>query len=119
MPENRIDLDRLVGALERQRQRQKLSWRQLAHGAGVSPSTMTRMQQGKLPDINTFAALTQWLGLPAEEFLMSKKSAKSSERDIFGVASGLLRGRKNISQDAAEAMEDLLRAAQRLAKELK
>src|SRR5438309_156001 len=88
MPQNLLDLESLVGALDSERQARGLSWRQLAKQAGVSPSTLTRMQQGKLPDVNTFAALTKWLNIPAERFYSDQRPAKEAE-DPMAVISTL------------------------------
>jgi len=54
MPQKLIHVDALIAALDSERRAKNFSWRQLAKEAGVSPSTLTRMQQGKSPDVNTF-----------------------------------------------------------------
>ena len=64
MESPRLDVGSLIAALNAEREDRGLSWRKLAQEAGVSPSSLTRMQQGKLPDVNTFTALTHWLRMP-------------------------------------------------------
>jgi transcriptional regulator with XRE-family HTH domain len=118
MPQNLLDLESLVGALDSERQARGLSWRQLAKQAGVSPSTLTRMQQGKLPDVNTFAALTKWLNIPAERFYSDQRPAKEAE-DPMAVISTLLRGKKKMNPKAMAALQELVNAAVELGKELK
>lgn len=114
-----LDVEMLVAALKAQKDAQGLSWRQLASSAEVSPSTLTRMQQGKLPDVNTFTALTRWLKMPAETFTHRSKDSKHSAPHPLAVASTLLRGKKEWSPEAADALQELVKAAFKLAKELK
>ncbi len=117
MADKKLDLETLVAALDAERREQELSWRQVAAAAGVSASTLTRMQQGKRPDVDTFAALVQWLGMPADEFLVApdggRKPARPSSR-----AKTLLRAKKELSAGAADALMDLLRAAERFQAEV-
>lgn len=118
MPENQIDLDALIGALDSERRARGISWRQLAAQAGVSPSTLTRMQQGKLPDVNTFTALTSWLGIPAERFFARQVQHQAVD-DPLAVVSTLLRGKKKLSPKAMAALQELVNASIKLSEELK
>jgi transcriptional regulator with XRE-family HTH domain len=119
MAENQIDLEALVAALDAQRKAKGLSWRQVAKEAAVSASTLTRMQQGKLPDVNTFGALVQWIHIPAERFMLKGQPVHRKSPNPIAVASTLLRGKREISPEAAKALEELVQAAFKLAKELK
>src|SRR5208283_1738554 len=92
MPQKLIHIDGLVAALDSERKAQGLSWRQLAKAAGVSPSTLTRMQQGKSPDINTFSALTGWLNIPAERFNTEQPNRPTRKEDPMAVISTLSDG---------------------------
>jgi len=40
----------------------------LAADIGVSPSLLSRLGKGLRPDVDGFATLVSWLGMPAEEF---------------------------------------------------
>lgn len=118
MAQNLLQLDALVAALDSERNARGLSWRQLAKEAGVSPSTLTRMQQGKSPDVNTFTALTQWLNIAAERFY-TDQTMDSVQGDPLAVISTLLRGKKKMNPKAMAALQDLINAAVKLSKELK
>lgn len=118
MPQNQLQVEALVAALDSERHVRKLSWRQLAGQAGVSPSTLTRMQQGKSPDVNTFSALTKWLNIPAERFYTAP-AAQNTPEDPMAVISNLLRGKKNLNPKAMKALNELVSAAVKLSKELK
>src|SRR5262249_3393367 len=112
-----LQLDSLIAALDSERQARGLSWRQLAMTAGVSPSTLTRMQQGKSPDVNTFTALTSWLDIPAERFFSDHRSAPLQD-DPLAVVSTHVRGKKKMSRKALKAFQELVNAAVKLSKEL-
>jgi transcriptional regulator with XRE-family HTH domain len=63
-----FDHERLVEALERAREQRGMSWRQVAAEADLDPSTVARIVRGGTPDLPRFAALIDWLGLPADFF---------------------------------------------------
>ncbi len=112
-----LQLEALVAALDSERQAKGISWRQLATEAGVSASTLTRMQQGKSPDVDTFSALTAWLGTPAERFYTELGPGRV-QNDPMAVVSTLLRGNKKMSPKAVKALTELVSAAVKLSKEL-
>src|SRR5436853_7839735 len=109
MAESRLDVAALYVTLDSERQQRGLSWRQLAHEAGVGPSTLSRMAQGKRPDVDSFVALVQWLGMPAEQF-MRGGTADGGERQATMSAqavASLLRADKNLDPDSAAAIDDI------------
>ena len=119
MPHKLLQVESLVAALDSERKARGLSWRQVAKEADVSPSTLTRMQQGKSPDVNTFSALTQWLGIAAERFYAEQSPKPSIKEEPLAVFSTLLRGKKNMNAKALAALQELVTAAVKLSKELK
>jgi hypothetical protein len=62
MPSPRLDVEALYVALDAQRRRARLRWRDIAVEAGVSPSTLTRIGQGFRPDADGLVRLLVWLG---------------------------------------------------------
>lgn len=106
---SRLDSDALYAALDAQRQGRDLSWRQLAKEVGVSPSTMTRLAQGQRPDIDAFAALVQWLGQPADSFLVSDSTVPVEDPDLVAQIAPMLRARRDIGEADARYLEDLLK----------
>lgn len=119
MAQKLIDVDAVIAALDSERRAKNLSWRQVAKAAGVSPSTLTRMQQGKSPDVNTFTALSRWLNIPAEKFHTDKSHPAHASDDPMAVVSTLLRGQKKMNPKALAALQELVNAAFKLSKELK
>lgn len=114
-----LDVSALIAALNAEREARGISWRQLAKEAGVSPSSLTRMQQGKLPDVNTFTALTHWLRLPAEQFVAGAQGVEPAAPHTLAVLSTLLRGKREMNPEALEALEKLVQAAFKFSEELK
>lgn len=116
MAEGRLDVAALYVTLDSERQQRGLSWRQVATQAGVGPSTLSRMAQGNRPDVDSFVALIQWLGVPAEQFMRGGAGgeAATAAEPAQAVAS-LLRADKTLDPDSAAAIDDILRAAMRLA----
>jgi transcriptional regulator with XRE-family HTH domain len=112
MPEAHLDVERLYAALDQQRRVKDLSWRQLAAAVDISPSTFTRMREGKRPDVDSFASLVEWLGVPAERFLQTAhRAATKKEQPTMAMIATYLRADKNLTKKSAEALEDIIRAA--------
>jgi len=77
---SRIDENKLYAVLRAEREARGLSWRQLAIEAGVSASLVSRMGNGHRPDLDGFVALVQWLGMPAETFMVWPEDKKNKRR---------------------------------------
>ena len=99
--------------LERRRQAEGLSWRQLGRQLGLSPSTFSRLARGRRPDIETFIKLLAWLDVPAATFMRggSGTSPQSPGQNTLAVIVGALQSDPAIPKDAAGALEQLLRVA--------
>ncbi len=74
-----FDVEGFYQALDATRQSRKISWRVVAHEAGISPSTLTRMAQLKRPDVDSLAKLTVWSGLKTDDFVRSDKARSEVE----------------------------------------
>ena len=109
MPETTVDVEALYAALDNKRKTRGTSWREVARELDVSPSTFSRMAQGRRPDVDTFATLLRWLGMPAESF-MRGTTATATEEPVAMVSS-YLRAARNVTPEDAEALEDIFRAA--------
>jgi transcriptional regulator with XRE-family HTH domain len=112
MPETTINVEALYDAVDGKRQAKELSWRELASQLGITPSTFTRMSQGRRPDVDTFATLLRWLGMSADAFTHSERQ-KVEDVEPMAMISSYLRSAKNVSSSEAEALEDIVRAAYR------
>ncbi len=114
MAKGHLDVSALHAALDAERRAQGLSWRQLAQEVAISPSTLSRLANGHRPDVDAFAALIQWLGVPAEQFMTTKGANRDQhEPDLVAQVAPRLRARKDLSEKDVEYLEDLIRAAVR------
>jgi transcriptional regulator with XRE-family HTH domain len=112
MSETTIDAAALYAALDQKRRIAGLSWRELAAELQLSPSTFTRMAQGHRPDVDAFATLIRWLGMPAEPFMRSAVR-RDDEPEPLAVISAYLRASPKLRPEEAEALEDIIQAAYR------
>ena len=103
-----FDAGAFYEALDAERQARRLNWKQVASESGVSASTLTRMAQGKRPDVDGLAALAAWSGLTTDEYVRS--SGHRPEPETLAVISTHLRGDKNLSSEAATALDELIKA---------
>ncbi len=67
MPES--DFPTLGPILKARRREKRLTLRDLADIIGVSVNTLSRVENGNVPDLKTFRLILDWLELPAEQFL--------------------------------------------------
>jgi transcriptional regulator with XRE-family HTH domain len=95
-------------ALDAQREAKSLRWKQVAEEAKVSQSTLTRLAQGKRPDVDSMAALVDWAGLRADDYVVRVHS--TSEAEPMAMLSTYLRADRNLRPEAAEALEKVVRA---------
>jgi transcriptional regulator with XRE-family HTH domain len=105
MEEWRPETIMLVGIAEREAR--KLNWNQVAEQSGVTASTLTRMAQGKRPDVDSLAALTAWSGLSQDSFVRTENDDSKPEPATLAMISTYLRADKNLSASAA-ALEQLI-----------
>lgn len=111
MPRSELNVAVLYSALDAARTSKDMSWRDIAADLEISPSTFTRMAQGKKPDVDTFSTLIRWLGMKADDFLGKNKDAEES--DPIAMVSTYLRSSRNLSSKDADALEDIVRAVYR------
>jgi transcriptional regulator with XRE-family HTH domain len=111
-----LDVDALYGALDATRKEKELSWRDIAKEAGVSASTLTRMAQGKRPDVDGFASLVAWLGVPADYFIRRTDQGSKRTASPMAMISTYLRADKHLDKKSAEALEDIIQVAWRTLK---
>jgi transcriptional regulator with XRE-family HTH domain len=71
----------------------------------VSSSTLSRIEQGNLPDIDTYVNLCKWLEVSTEFF--TENSEDSNENKIVAH----LRADKALSQETAEALIKMIKLA--------
>ena len=98
-------LDDLGPLLLRRRSDLGLSLREVSAQSHVPVATLSRVEQGRTPDLATFRRLVEWLGLPPERFLQPTARAVSTP-DAIGEH---LRLDPNLSPEDAEKIASLVR----------
>jgi transcriptional regulator with XRE-family HTH domain len=105
-----------IGQLLRDR-RGKGGIRDVAREIGISPATLSRVENGKLPDLDTFSKVCKWLMIDPGEVLGYKSEVSGSSMPQDNLISAHLRADKNQSPEAAQALAEMILAAQRMISE--
>lgn len=103
-----FDAGAFYEALDSTRIARRLNWKQVAGESGVNASTLTRMAQGRRPDVDGLAALTAWSGLSADDFVRSDERA--ADPDPLAQITTYLRSDRNLTPEAATALDGLIKA---------
>ncbi len=104
-----FDADAFYAALDSERCARRLNWKQVAGESGVSASTLTRMAQGKRPDVDGLAALAAWSGLDADDYVRSQDHQRPSPEPL-AMISTYLRSDRNLSPESATALDEMIKA---------
>lgn len=73
----------LAGMIKTQRGKRGL--REISGEIGdVSPATLSRIEQGKIPDVDTFIRICRWLNTPTDTFIInaSENTARTNQDHI-------------------------------------
>lgn len=95
-------------AVDAERSSRNLNWKQVADQSGVPASTLTRIAQGRRPDVDSLSALIAWSGLNADNFITAISKTDASN---FSKSLALLRSDPKLDKQSAALLEDMLTAA--------
>lgn len=101
-----FDITGFHAALDAQRVAKGLNWKEVSEESGVSASTLTRMSQGRRPDIDGLALLLAWSGLDASNFLPGTNSPEP-----LAQITANLRADRNLKPESTEALEEIIKIA--------
>jgi transcriptional regulator with XRE-family HTH domain len=104
-----FDGEGFFSAIDSVRRARALSWKQVAAESGVSASTLTRMAQGRRPDVDGLAALVAWSGLNADEYVRSSEEQRPAAEPL-AMISTCLHSDRNLTREAATALDELIKA---------
>lgn len=79
----------------------------LSSEIGVSASTLSRVEQGNLPDIETYLKLCEWLEVSTEFFTHQDSTAKEAKAGVIAH----LRADKTLPSETAEALIQMINLA--------
>lgn len=83
--------------------------REVAGEIGISAPTLSRVESGKMPDLQTFGKLCRWMEVDPGEIL---NVAKQSPDDTM-IASVHLKAKREISPETANALANVIVRAQK------
>jgi transcriptional regulator with XRE-family HTH domain len=110
MPKGIFDAEGFFKALEDVRTSRELTWKEVADESEVSASTLTRMAQGRRPDVDSLAALLKWSGLSADDFIADGADSKTAAPSPLANIAAQFRRDKKLPPDGKKAIEATLKA---------
>jgi transcriptional regulator with XRE-family HTH domain len=109
MPRGHFDSDGFYAALDAVRISRDFTWKKVAEKSGVSASTLTRMAQGKRPDVDSLAALADWSELDLNDYMHSERPHEGFGGQALERMTALFRADPNLTPAAASAIETTLK----------
>jgi transcriptional regulator with XRE-family HTH domain len=100
-----FDNEAFFSTLNAERLSRHMTWKEVAQEAGVQASTLTRMSDGKNPDVNGLAALLAWSGLKAEGFIRQQSGDNAKN---FSQAVALLRAVPDLEKQHLDVLVNIL-----------
>ncbi len=87
--------------------------REIAGEIGISSATLSRVENGKTPDLDTFSKICKWLQLDPSEILDCKVQSQPDQSLKRNIPSVHLRADKNLSPKTAQALVEMILVAQK------
>ena len=112
-----VDIRRLAAMLKARRGRRGL--REVASEiGGVSASTLSRVEMGKVPDLDTFARICSWLAVQPDQFFpaLGQQEAGAArpvapEMSTPDIITAHLRADRELAPETADALATMIRLA--------
>jgi DNA-binding phage protein len=112
MVDGHFDAAAFFAALDAVREARKMTWKQVAAESQVSASTLTRLAQGRRPDVDSLAKLLSWSGLKAEQFIRGGVTPPR-KAGTMAMISTYLRADPHLTPESAAALEELVKVTYR------
>ena len=107
---SRFDVTALHAAMDAQRRSRRLTWKDVASESGVSASTLTRLSQGRQPDVNSLAALTAWLGMSTDHFMRNNLVTRFGGPSPLAEISSIIHRDPHLNPEGVAALEEMIKA---------
>lgn len=120
MTETLLNILELAEYVKKKREDEDLSIRQVSEITQISPSTLSRIENGVCtPDSDTLAKLTSWLGIPVDNLMRGElisqipitKAEASFYKSTPDAVEAHLRADPNLNAETAKALAELFRVA--------
>jgi len=109
MKKGTFDASAFFSALDAQRTARRINWKEVAAQSGVSASTLTRMAQGRRPDVDSLAALVAWAGLNAGDYIRERDVERELPEPLAMISTHL-RADPHLTEEGAIALDELIKA---------
>lgn len=93
-------------ALNLERLARRKTWKQVAAESNVPASTLSRMGNGKRPDVDSLAKLLSWSKLKAETFI--EMEDKRSKQSSLSQITALLRADPRLNEQSKKTLEAVI-----------
>jgi transcriptional regulator with XRE-family HTH domain len=111
MSESTIDVQKLVGVMDARIATEGMSWREAARQIGVSPSLLSRLRNDQRPDLDAYVMIVRWLGMSADDFLISDEStSRRTQPELTSEVAALLRARADLTDQDRALLESMFRS---------
>lgn len=105
-----IDIRQLSKMIQAKRGRRGL--RAVAQEIGeISASTLSRIEQGKIPDLDTFIKLCKWLDVSADHFTRDDDRVNFQDENTPELVAAHLRADRTLDPQTAEALVTMIQMA--------
>lgn len=74
----------------------------------ISAATLSRIEQGNIPDVDTFIRICGWLGTSTESFIVSEQETERRSASMQDVVVAHLRADKTLDPAAARTLVDVI-----------
>lgn len=88
--------------------------REVAQEIGISSATLSRVENGRLPDLDTFSKICRWLEIDPGEVLGCKVPGAKEAPSELDTVFAHLRAEKTESPEVAQALAEMILAAHRM-----
>lgn len=113
--QHEININALGEAIQRQREDQKLTVRAAAEQMeNVSPSTLSRIERGSLPDLDTYMRICRWLKVDPAHFALQPIEKAQPERSTALNKEDIivhLRAERLLNQQTRDALITMIEVA--------
>lgn len=101
---SKLDSEKLAGMIRSKRG--KLGLRAAGAEIGISAPTLSRIEQGNLPDIDTYVKLCKWLEVSTDYFTGEKNDFSTQESVVAS-----LRADKSLSKETVDSLVNFINLA--------
>lgn len=78
---------------------------------GVSVATLSRIEQGKIPDVDTFIKICRWLDVPTDTFVLKTDQEADSQPDNQQTIVAHLRAERELDSETVQMLVKLVNLA--------